>query len=348
MTETHTLTEFLQNTGARISLYDMGRRVVKIPVEDFLEFEKTNIPYPLPLQNQAWFGISMLDKSVSDEPVIWFLRLPLDEQGKLIQATRDYFLQRLIEVAIDRQSGKETDAFKDNPYTFKPREERLAIFHAKLARELNRAPSRFFSYALDYFNGKPGWDQWSFVGYQGIADIAAAVSDPEITTILEKAIPSLPEQPLTALCHCLENEPICKNLSTALLNRLDREMKRDQPNTATITALIRGISCSADKSLKNQMAQRCLSSSMSGNIEVLAALSGRAWELLTQPEIAKLFMESLAINDHGQEAFNQCLLDLLSVPDMKPHVLAAVRDPERSDELAEAFAEMTRQIHPAD
>lgn len=341
-----TLVEFLQSTGARVSIYDLGRRVVKIPGKQFLKFEKTELPYPQPLQNHACFALSMLDQSVSDEPVIWFLRLPLDEQGKLVQASRDYFIHRLLEVAAEKHAGEhsEVDAFKDNPFIFKPREDKMAVFHAKLAHDLGRPPSRYFAHSLEYFSGKPGWDQWSFVGYQGIADVAARVHETTINDLLIHAVPVLPQPPLIALCHCLENEPLALPLSGALMNRLETEISASQPDLSIITALVRGLSLSVSKSTKDRMFELVISSQHATHIELLTAISGRAWELLDQPEHASRYLQALAQSPAGQSAFNHCLSDLLSIPGLRTALLQVVRAPNRSDELAGAFSAMMQQF----
>jgi hypothetical protein len=57
-----TITEFLQTGGARLRFFDMGRRVDQLPRDRFLQFEKTEIPYPYPLQQQAWFALLLQDK----------------------------------------------------------------------------------------------------------------------------------------------------------------------------------------------------------------------------------------------------------------------------------------------
>lgn len=341
-----TLIEFLQATGARVRIYDMGRRVVRIPRNQFLKFEKTQLPYPQPLQRNAWFGLSMLDKSAADESVIWFLRLPLDEQGKLVQASRDYFIHRLLEVTVEKQTDKQAtiDAFKDNPYIFRPKEHRMAVFHAKLARDLGRPPSRYYAHSLDYFSGKPGWDQWSFVGYQGIADVAARVGGSAISNMLIQAIPSLPQSPLSALCHCLENEPLAQPLSQALMNRLESEMRSAEPDLSIITALVRGLSMSTSATIKQQMFELAMNSPYATNIELLAAFAGRAWELLKQPQHTSRYLEALAHSPAGQSAFNNCLSDLLAIPGLRTPLLQAVRDPGRSDELAGAFGTMMQQV----
>jgi len=48
-----TLTEFLENTGATLDFYDVGRRVSTISRDDFLAFEKTELSYPFPLQKKS-------------------------------------------------------------------------------------------------------------------------------------------------------------------------------------------------------------------------------------------------------------------------------------------------------
>lgn len=348
MTEATSLFEFLEAAGAQLRIYDMGRRVSEIPRDTFLRFESTEIPYPQPLKGQAWFGISMLDQEKSAEPVIWFLRLPLDEQGKLVLAVRDYFLSRLMEVAILQQGKKRKekaieDAFKDNPHIFKPREDRMAVFHAKLTRDLGRAASRYYEHAQQYFSGAIGWDQWEFVGLQGIADLAARWQQSDNLRVLTAAIHQLPQQPLIALCHCLENEPIPLPLSDELLHKLDTELAKSSPRLALVTALLRGLSDSVSQQHRRGMIERVLASHLGHHIEVLAAISGRAWEELELPDLTSRYLEALARCDEGQAAFNECLRDLLAIPGLREPVLSAIRNPARSDRLAEAFASMLQQ-----
>ena len=200
-----TLYEFIEQTGAQVRSYDIGRRVGRLDRERFLAFENASAPYPLPMQRKAWFALVQLPDASPDHPVIWFLRLDLDEQGMLVQAARDYLLSRLLESAQARTQGSDPQTFlQDNPYAFTPREDRMALFHALLSADLGLPPSRFYRHALEYFQGTPGWDQWSFVGYQGIADVASRHDDEPLTT----AIAHLPHEPLTALCHCLESRAV--------------------------------------------------------------------------------------------------------------------------------------------
>ena len=234
-----TLYQFLEQTGARVRAYDVGRRIRPIGREPFLAFEQANAPYPQPMQRKAWFALVQLPPAQRDDPIIWFLRLDLDEQGLLVLAERDYLLNRLLESAQARTQGADPQAFlQDNPYAFKPREDRMALFHALLSADLGLVPSRFYQHALDYFGGTPGWDQWSFVGYQGIADVACRHDDEPLSS----AIPHLPREPLVALCHCLESRLPGAALKAALIRRLYRALEQPAPDIALLAALVRAVS----------------------------------------------------------------------------------------------------------
>ncbi|MCW8890086.1 MAG: DUF3549 family protein, partial [Sedimenticola sp.] len=264
MDHINTITEFLETTGARLRFFDMGRRVVKIPREQFLAFEKNEIPYPYPLQQQAWFALLFQDKSNQQEPLIWFLRMPLDEQGKLLLAARDDFMHRLIERIGEKmeaaQGGKELEAaLQDNPYSFKPNEDRMAVFHARISKIIKSPPSKFYDHAQRYFAGELGWDQWSFVGYQGIADIAVRHNEPATESLLEAAIEKMPGQPLVALCHCLENETLSVALTGALLARAEQELQQETPDLNLLAALLRGSALSKSKTLQHKLMESLLS-----------------------------------------------------------------------------------------
>ncbi|MES9957397.1 MAG: DUF3549 family protein [Sedimenticola sp.] len=344
-----TITEFLEATGARLRLFDMGRRITKISRDRFLQFEKTELPYPYPMQQQAWFALLFQDEERKIEPFIWFLRFPLDEQGKLLQATRDDFMHRLVERVGENlqaaESGEQLDAvLKDNPYTFKPRDDRMAVFHAKANRLLKQPHSQYFDHAREYFSGDLGWDQWSFVGYQGIAEMASFQDEDEIGKILASAIPQLPERPLEALCHCLENEPLTLTITRALLERMKQLLCEPEPDLMLVAAVIRAVSCSTSQNLKRELIEAVLAHPCASRIEPLAAISGRAWEILQDETVRRNYLERLAENSEGQEFFNQCLSDLLFLPGMRAPLLGALRDPERSQRLSQAIGALFQRI----
>ncbi len=334
-----TLYQFLEQTGARVRAYDLGRRIGPIGREPFLAFEQATAPYPQPMQRKAWFALVQLGAEACDDPLIWFLRLDLDEQGLLVQAERDYLLNRLLESAQASSRGADPQVFlQDNPYAFTPREDRMALFHALLSADLGRPPSRFYAHALDYFHGRPGWDQWGFVGYQGIADVACRHDDEPLTN----AIAHLPAEPLVVLCHCLESRPLSPALSNALTDRLRLTTAGRPIDVSVLTAVLRGLSASVDRPGVAEAIGGVLRDPVGRHIEVLAAISGRAWEVLLAPSMLQLFLQRLVANDHGQAAFEHCVSDLLSLPQLADPVRNTLRSPDQTAELRAAFAQMTR------
>jgi len=342
MSKIPTITQFLESNSTRLRLFDMGRRVVKIPRDQFLKFEHCEINYPLPLQQKAWFGILFQDQD--REPFIWFLHLPLDELGRLVPAARDDFLHQLLErISNNLEAEKEgqplESALKDNPYCFKPKDERLAIFHAKASLALKQQPSKYYAHARQYFSGDLGWDQWSFVGYQGIADIAVRLNE-DNNQQLSQAIPQLPTSPLEALCHCLENEEITLDITRALLDRVNKTLAEERPDPAILTSAIRGVAQSCSVNLRRELLHAILNRPDVCSPDVLIAISGRSWEPLKKAETGKLYLERLAENSAGQPFFSQSLVDLLYLPGMRTPLLELIRDPDRSEHLSQAIGEM--------
>ncbi len=332
-----TLVQLLESGGLKLAIYDMGRRICPIPHARFLSFERTEAPYPYPLQQQAWFALTLHDPAHPDiDPMIWFIRFPLDEQAKLLQSARDDFLHRLMENLTDlklapKQAHDLDQALQDNPYLFQPRKERLAVLHAQLTWDLGKPPSRYYEHARAYLTGSLSWDQWAFIGYQGIADVAARLdSDPEREQI-SAAIENLPPAPLEALCHCLENRAVSNTIAQALLNRLQVELQQPEPDPQVLTSTLRGISQSISDNYRNELIIIILSSDISIQTELLASIAGRAWEALQDSHLRNLFLERLAQNEAGQAFFNAILSDLLYLPDTRPFLQTSLRQTERSE-----------------
>ncbi|MCG8489657.1 MAG: DUF3549 family protein [Chromatiales bacterium] len=342
MNQIATLTEFLESGGLQLDYYDMGRRVTPIHRDDFVRFELTETPYPAPLQQQAWFALILSDPQQQElDPMIWFLRFPLDEQAKLLQAARDDFLHRLMENLGQNAAGKREEmqaAIQDNPYLFQPKEERLAIFHARFTASLHKPVSRYYEHARAYFNGELGWDQWSFVGYQGIADLAARIGSDIGETQMTTAIAELPAAPLEALCHCLENESISKPITLALIKRARQALKQPEADPRIIGSVIRGISQSNATDHRNELILKVLEHPVSTRSELLVAISGRAWECLSEPQISERFLQRLADNEVGQELFDGVLSDLLYMPTSRAWLQSSLRNPQRSEQLNSAIS----------
>lgn len=345
------LHDFFEQGRIRYRVFDLGRGIRKLDGEGFRRFEQGEQPYPYPLQQQAWLGIlgwsGESQKGEESEQFIWFLKFPLDELGKLMPSARDAFLHGLLESVGNhsqavREGGEISDAMKESPFGFKPRESMMAGFHAKALRVLKEPASRFYAHARDYLDGKPGYDQWAFVGLQGFADVAARIDEDNNEALLLKALPHLPAAALNALCGFLENEPLTTPLSEALLSRLRRELDREEADLNVITALLRAFAM-AGPGLATQAVDAALGGALGNDIHVLAAIAARNWAVLKDEAMAARFVERLASNSLGHDAFAQVMGDLLTIPGMRASLLGQLRSPDRSEALSTAVGHMFGQ-----
>jgi len=369
MNNTLTICDFLEQGGAEVSFFDMGRRVVEIPLDVMRRFESAEIPYPQPFLQSAWLGIlfqypntiASSHSAPGNPHNIWFVKLPLDEQGLLQQAARDDFLRHVIKQldetlieatneALDKESQQPMP--EDNHHGFTPREDRMAVFHAKISKQAGDPASQFYAHARDYFAGKPGYEQWSFVGLQGIADVVARLDEenPDDTDFykgnnaqaLAQAIPHIPTTPFAAVCSCLENSAIDKALTQAITERINKALKDE--NAVEVAAGIRGLSHSTDRNTVVTTIQSALDNPAGCNVEVLAAIAGRAWETLEDSALRFSFLENLALCEAGQQAFDGIMADLLFLPGLRRLIKEDFRNPERSEQLTAAIGAFYQSV----
>jgi len=344
MAQINGITDFLTQAGTQFKVFDMGRRIEEIPSATFLAFETGEIPWPFALQQQAWLGIIVWTDEQSpneqgptdqnNELVIWFLRFPLDGAGKLTSGIREDFVLRL------RNNESSPTENENNPYGFKPKQEHMAYFHAKAARLLNQPASSYYEHARDYFAGKPGYDQWAFVGFQGIADMTVRLDEDNNDALLSNAILDMPAQPFEALAQCLEHQKINDPLSQSITEILQKELKKADTSANFISLCIRALSNTQNQTLLNDQITNILSSDVSTHPEILASISGRCWLTLRNENTLALYLDALSQCAEGQDFFNLVVVDLINVPGMQESILKAVKSPERSDSLSRSIGEL--------
>ncbi len=340
MTTIQTLTDFLRATDASFRFFDLGRRLSKLPVESFLKFERTEIPYPLPHLRQAWIAVLLWNPKQSGQHLIWFLKLPLDEQGKLVLAARDDFLQRLARSVSGNllEQSAEEDPLKDNPFAFTPADDKMAAFHARATQILKQSPSGYYEPARQYLAGVTPRDQWQTLGLQGLADICARLDERGNDELLCNAIPELPDAPLQALCTQLEHLDPGHKVGTALAERLRLQLSRDDEGSDILTSvLVRALSQCQSNGLRVEALKAVLHAPQGRAVEVLAAIGSRCWGDLMEPALRQQFLEQLAASDAGQAGFNRMLVDLIFIPGMRACVMDSLRNPERSAALSAAI-----------
>ncbi len=345
MSSISTLVEFLEKSDIRVQAFDLGRRITKLPRRQLLSFEQRGTAYPYPFLQHAWLGFLLSDQREGALPLIWFLKFPLDSEGKLVSATRDDFLLRIIKSVGEKLElgsvDPGVDALKETPYAFKPEDERMACFHARASRILQAAPSSYYATARDYFAGKASIDDWQTLGLQGIADLCSRLDQHDNALNLSQIMPVLPAVPLEMLCCCLENEAIKQPLTEAITSRA-KKLLDEFASPALVAALLRGISHSKAPEIRQQLIDDLLTSTIATDPEILAAIASRCWQDLKDPARLQRYLEQLAANSAGCDYFNRVLLDLLLIPGMPPRIMAQFRNPERSETLASAIGEFLK------
>ncbi len=334
-----TLTDFLNASSVSFRLFDMGRRVSKLPTDTFHSFEQARTPYPQPYLKHAWIGVLLWNPKQTEQHIIWFLKLPLDELGLLVQAARDDFLHRLARCVGDQLLDKaaEDDSLKDHPFAFTPDPDKMAAFHTNAGLILRQPASAFYQPTRDYLSGLRGYDAWQTLGIQGIADLCGRLDQDSNDAVLIHAIDKLPLQPLTAFATQLEHQAAPHSLSQALSRRLHRELETHGCDAGTVAALLRGLSQSHSEALRGNAISAVLESEYGCDVEVLATIASRCWQDLHTPSLCHDFLEALSRNDAGQPGFNQIISELIFIPGMRPSIMTGLRNPDRSDSLAQAL-----------
>lgn len=340
-----TLSEFLHESGAKYRVFDMGRRVTPLTPDEFVGFEWAKVPYPYPFKQAALFGVIFWNSANPDQHYVWFLNLPLDEKGLLKQAARDDFLKMLLErvgeCILAAENGQQMqNALKDSPYSFVPRQQKMAAFNAMATKSLGLPPSSHYSDALAYFTGEKPLDNWYSLAMQGVADVAMRLDEHEETLSLIETIPKLSDEVFTVLSSYLEHAEPATGIVEELVQRVEKELQEQDPDIPRICACLRAASNSPSVGLVDYMIVHVLKHECSNNIEILATIVGRIWRVLENDAICQQFVERLATNDAGQVAFSQLLADAMFMPRLRTYIMQALRSPERSKQLSHAAGKM--------
>lgn len=335
----HTLTQLLKNSGCQYDIYDLGRRIQKIDNDLFANVEQGKQPYPFPLQRQAHLAISYWNEE--KQPWIWFLKFKLDERGLLLQAEVGNFLKFVIEAMGTRLNGEMSEEqqqkLSNNPYTFKPSEDKMAVFHSQVRAALELPTSQYYEHAQHYFTGDLGWDNWQTVGLQGITDMCARLEHNQNGVAIRKALKKLPSEPLYATLGALEHTPLPEKLAQRIQEIAENETSSSEPDLFLLSALVRALS-GAPEAVSASVIKAILASPRLSHQEVLIGLAGRSWQSLQDPVIAEQFLLRLA-QTGNQTLFNQLFADLVMIPTLRM-VFLPLLNSSPSEELANALIKL--------
>lgn len=334
-----TLGQLLDGAGTQWRAFDIGRHITKFDKKQFNAIEQAQIPYPYPLAGHAWIAIQFWDSAASKEPYVWFLKFPIDEQSKLVCASRDHFANMVIEALGNDLTGEQADGKLDNnPYVFTPNANKLAAFNAQLKVLLRQPASEYYEYAQLYFSGKLGLENWQSVAVQGIADFSLRLEDDSNLSNLQKAWAHLPLEVLQPLSAMLEHVQIPVNFAQQLLEHAVTAIQHK--DTLSLICVLRAMSKAQAHGITAKLVDEILASEIATDSDILLTIAGRCFSQLEDPERLHIFMDNCAHHQKIDELFPSIFTDLVAIPTIRPHLLALLRKENRSEKLARAIGRL--------
>lgn len=339
MENIQTLTQLLNNSHCDYQIFDLGRRIKTIDPKVFVDVERGQCPYPYPMQRKAHLAIAYWNEQ--KQPWIWFLKFELDERGLLKQSDIGNFIKYVVEAMgtrlSDDMSEEQQQKLSNNPYTFKPSEDKMAVFHSQIRSNLDLPTSQYYEHTQHYFSGGLGWENWQTVGLQGITDMAARLGKEQNAVTLRKALKHLPNEPLYALLGALEHVDLQDRLAERIAEKAQHEIDSREPDLFLLSALTRALA-GAPSEISLPILKAILQSPRLSHQEVLIGIAGRAWHLLADADIAEQFLLRLA-QTGNQTLFNQLFADLVMLPELRM-VLLPLLHSSPSEELASALVKL--------
>ncbi|MCF1426407.1 MAG: DUF3549 family protein [Shewanella sp.] len=331
MVELTTLSQLLGAASSQYQVYDLGRRVQHIDMMEFHQIEALNSPYPFPIQGHAQFALVFWNQH--GQEFVWFLKLPLDEQGLLNPAARSQFIKMVLE-ALGKDlnqtlSDEQQQQLDNHPFAFRPTQEKRALFNALVRKQLGQQASSQYEFAMQYLSGQLPGEQWQQLGFQGLADICVRLNDLDHLQAVSHALDNAAAQAVAALCQCLEHVSIPAELADKLLAKMK---SADNLRLFYLRALA---SCpNTGMQALQWLAGKQLAP------DALLTIAARNWTVLKLEQARTIYLEALAFQE--QHFFNQIFADIVSIPALRNELLTAIRSPERSVQLSAAIGGLVR------
>lgn len=339
---TAALTELLTRAQVKACFYDLGRRPYPLSLTTFGMLENQQRPYPYPLRGQAHLALCCQRPSES-EPSIWFLQINLDERGLLIPEECARFARLLLntlgaDLSREPQTEEEKNALAQHPQHWQPSSERMAMFHALLARDLHRPASRYYEHAQFYLSGKAGWENWHGVGLQGLADVVVRCGQEQNHALLCQALAHAPEQALQGICLCLEQSDISREMAQVLLQRQHLQHQNPEADTESRLLLLRALAYAPDlPEIRDFITQQLRQADVNAWLIVLTA---RLIHRLSDPQILPVYLEALA----GSPLFGRLYPEVITQPFLRSQIFAMLQSESAPRALIDALTALQQQL----
>ncbi|WP_346993489.1 DUF3549 family protein [Alteromonas gracilis] len=322
----------------------MGRRLTQLDAQSFLDIENGSAYAPYPRQQHAWFGIVFWNIQASTQHYIWFIKLPLDEQGLVVAAARNHFLDIIVDalgqsIADDAEKAQ---TLPDNPYSFVPGQSLLAQFNAMVKYTLD-VPINEEAQKVEAYLKAPQLVDWQQISMQSVADFAQTLNNHEKSASVIKAF--LDNYTLYANVFANTYMEMCENVAlpeTFELFCIDNLQREEEVSLSALRAL----SAPHFNDRINACLKSLLTESASQRIDILSVIAARHFEQMDE-SLLRVFLEQSArvdeLEGHNGALFSGFFSDLVQIPKLRRQVLTLMRSPDRSKTLAQAFDRLFAQ-----
>ena len=330
------ITALLALSNCQYRIYEIGRVIQKIAKTEFNKIEMGHLPYPSPIQGHAQFAIVFWQKNTNN-PFIWFLKIPLDERGLLNQGAIHHFVTIIIEALgadlTTTTTEQQAQLLNSNPYHFTPAQYKMASFNAIIAKQLTQPVSQFYTTCQQYVANQQQWPNWQHLAAQGLADFAARLESDNNLNELLFAFAKLPINVVLPLCTALEHH----QLPLPLVHQIIKRFKNAKDNEEQ-QHLLRALAASYDHQPVQQLVEQLLQQPISS--ELLIVISGRHWRLLNNVQVLIQFFDLLLLVDNNNELFSPIFKDLVAIPKIRPIIFQCMRQANRSQQFASAIGQL--------
>lgn len=326
-----TISEFLLEAGTEYRIVDMGRGFHLLDSQTFLDIENGNTAPQYPRQQMIWLGVLFWNKNLSQQHYIWFIKLPLDEQGLVVSAQRDQFLQIILEaLGTEMLQSEEEKSIPDNPFLFQPSQPQIADFNSLSRSLLNLGAGQYYHNAKNYM-ARPDINNWQEIALQGISAVAFNLSLDHNARHIQDNFERFAPQVQSSLLASLENQALPQELDDFLL----KQFTQADFSSSFFNPLLRSLANSQHKNTLKQNLSVIFTQSLTTQDNLLV-IAGRHWDLLEDYQFLTLFCEEAS----RLGIFAQLYADLVQIPSLRNCVLKRLRDPQRSEILGQGINQL--------
>lgn len=329
------LAGFIEMTEANFRLFDLGSHLRKLPSTTLRSLDEGS-KYPHPHLGFGWLVIFLWNEQEKAQNSLWFLKLPLDEQGILTAAVHSDLVNRLYRALQTADPKERQRLLTDHPYQFKPDHEKMAALHASATHILGLEPSDYYASASAFYSGSSETASWQTLGVQGIADLVIRSNDAELSR-MAKRIAEIEEPPAIALLQQFEH----RVLPTKAVETLTKILESDQASPALKEALYRACAQSPAAKLVEPSLYEHLASS-NATIETLLMVVTRYTHLLSDEQFAVNVLTQLAQRSDA-DGFARVMTNLAMQDQMDRIVMRMLGSQFLNEPLANALTQLIQR-----